>query len=128
MTEDGQGAVLARTLANRRRPIPYVRKPNAFDELLVETSTTYEDVADLVGQAYDANRFSLQGAGWIGNGSFGLTVGLGYSTDPLANDPNFSPAHQEGSPVNIRNITPRPQVVQALKWTGSKPGSTRCAR
>jgi hypothetical protein len=54
----------------------YLRKPNTFDELLVETTTDGQDVATFFGQSYDTNRFSFQGAGFVGNGSFVVILGI----------------------------------------------------
>ncbi|WP_284740291.1 hypothetical protein [Amycolatopsis sp. RTGN1] len=49
----------------------------------------------------------------------GKTVGITYSVDALAADPNFSAQRGEEPSMPIRYVTPRPQVVPIIEWTGS---------
>jgi len=52
----------------------YARKPNTFDELLIGSTTDFDDISTFFGQSYDTNRFSLGGAGFLSPGSFAIVV------------------------------------------------------
>ena len=106
--------------------VSYVRKPNTFDELLVQSSLTPEEIAAFFGSSYDANRFAFDNAGQLSGGEYvailqfygepgptliyanpggyfraerrgdGKTVGFTFSPNSLATDPEFTAAGDEG--------------------------------
>lgn len=86
----------------------YTRKPNTFDELLIESTTDYQDVATFFGQSYNANLFALNGAGWIQPGLFVVHVSRSDAPNGTelvyANTGNFLRAERRGDGATV-NLT-----------------------
>lgn len=84
----------------------YVRKPNTFDELQIQSSTDHADIAALFGESYNPTRFNILGSGFIGVDFFtvilnGMDLGNGGTETLYVNTGGYVRVERRGDGKSI---------------------------